>query len=373
MILKIVAVFLATSLSFFLFYFSVPYWTGNDMAELSSSGIWRAFYRFLSKIGYLMHRLCETVYGILPIPKAMRQGAIGACTNMLFYVIVLYLLIGGYSTVTNALFPEGVEELANGGSRVWDVLCSGVVFLRLIGELAPGNNIFAVLIIIVVSVALYTVINTLFFSILFGLLHEKVDPLGARGILGKLTIVRNLRTPRAIPLTLLAIGVYSVVASLFGFNATTLWDVFLQVLDEIELIPIVMSFLITNAVCRGVCVGAGAAIKLTPAPVQRAVHELSERGNKWCIKEDLRRASKHTVHSIVTKPTSAEEYIRRNLMRYWDDMLLYGDQLEGLDKDSPTIAEDFIRKNFPGYRPEDLAANFVYLCPGMKDEGRPTH
>lgn len=372
MVLEIIAVFLATSLSFFLFYFSVPYWTGNGMAELSPSGIWRAFYRFLSKIGYLIHRLCETVYGILPIPNAMRRGAIGACTNMLFYVIVLYLLIGGYSTVTNALFPEGVEELANGGSRVWDILCSGVVFLRLIGELAPGNNIFAVLIIIVVSVALYTVINTLFFSILFGLLHEKVDPLGAKGILGKLTIVRDLRTPHAIPLTLLAIGVYSVIASVFRFHTTTLWEVFLRVLDEIELIPIVMSFLITNAVCRGVCAGAGAVVKLTPAPIQRVVRELSEQGNKWCLKEDLRRASKHVVHSVAARPPSAEEYIRSNLIRYWDDMLLYGDQLEGLDKNSPTIAEDFIRKNFPGYKPEDLAANLVYLCPGMKDGWRPT-
>lgn len=58
-------------------------------------------------------------------------------------------------------------------------------------------------------------------------------------------------------------------------------------------------------------------------------------------------------------------------MRYWDDILLYGDQLEGLDKkNSPTIAEDFIRKNYPGYKPEDLAASLVYLCPGMKDGWR---
>lgn len=55
MILKTIAVFLATSLSFFLFYFSVPY------------------------------------------------GAIGACTNLLFYVIILYLLISGYSRITHVV------------------------------------------------------------------------------------------------------------------------------------------------------------------------------------------------------------------------------------------------------------------------------
>lgn len=375
MVLEIIAVFLATSLSFFLFYFSVPYWTGNDMAELSSSGIWRAFYRFLSKIGYLIHRLCETVYGILPIPNAMRRGAIGACTNMLFYVIVLHLLIGGYSSVTNALFPEGIEELANGGSRVWDVLCSGVVFLRLVGKLAPGNNIFAVLIIIVVSAALYTVINTLFFSILFGLLHEKVDPLGKEGLLGKLTIVRNLRTQGTIPLTLLAIAAYSVVASVFGFHTTSLWEVFLQVLDEIELIPIVMSFLITNAVCRGVCIGAGVAVRHMPASIQGAVKELSDRGNKWCTKEDRHRASKHVVHSVVTRPPvptptrkSPEEYIHRKLERYWDNMMKYGDWLAGLDRNSPTLVEDFIQKNFPELSSEDLAPRLMYLCHGVKPD-----
>lgn len=92
MVLEIIAVFLATSLSFFLFYFSVPYRAGSDMAELSSSGIWRAFYRFLSKIGYLIHRLCETVYNALPLPKVLKRGAVGACTNLLFYVVILYLL-----------------------------------------------------------------------------------------------------------------------------------------------------------------------------------------------------------------------------------------------------------------------------------------
>ena len=105
---------------------------------------------------------------------------------------------------------------------MWDVLCSVLVFLRLLNNLMPGNNIFAVLAIIAVSLTLYTVINTLFFSILFGLLHEKVDPLGKEGLLGKLTIVRNLRTQGTIPLTLLAIAAYSVVAIVFGFHTTSL-------------------------------------------------------------------------------------------------------------------------------------------------------
>ena len=373
MILKTIAVFLATSLSFFLFYFSVPYRAGSDMAELSSSGIWRAFYRFLSRIGYLIHRLCETAYNALPLPKAMKRGEIGACTNLLFYVIILYLLISGYSSITGAVFPEGVGELASGGDRVWDVLCSVLVFLRLLNNLMPGNNIFAVLAIIAVSLTLYTVINTLFFSILFGLLHEKVDPLGKEGLLGKLTIVRNLRTQGTIPLTLLAIAAYSVVASVFGFHTTSLWEVFLQVLDEIELIPIVMSFLITNAVCRGVCIGAGVAVRHMPASIQGAVKELSDRGNKWCTKEDLRRASKHVVHSVVTRPPepaptkkSPEEYIHRKLERYWDDMMEYGTQLDGLDRNSPSVVKDFIQKNFTGYSPEELAPRLVYLCHGME-------
>ena len=375
MVLEIIAVFLATSLSFFLFYFSVPYRAGSDMAELSSSGIWRAFYRFLSKIGYLIHRLCETVYNALPLPKVLKRGAVGACTNLLFYVVILYLLISGYSNITNSVFPEGVGELANGGDRVWDVLCSVLVFLRLLNSLMPGNSIFAVLATIVVSLLLYTVINTLFFSILFGLLHEKVDPLGKEGLLGKLTIVRNLRTQGTIPLTLLAIAAYSVVASVFGFHTTSLWEGFLQVLDEIELIPIVMSFLITNAVCRGVCIGAGVAVRHMPASIQGAVKELSDRGNKWCTKEDLRRASKHVVHSVVTRPPepaptkkSPEEYIHRKLERYWDDMMEYGDQLAGLDRNSPTLVEDFIQKNFPELSSEDLAPRLMYLCHGVKPD-----
>mgnify|MGYP005785698247 CR=1 FL=1 len=89
-----------------------------------------------------------------------------------------------------------------------------------------------------------------------------------------------------------------------------------------------------------------AVVKLTPAPVQRVVRELSEQGNKWCLKEDLRRASKYVVHSVVTRP-HLQKSIRSNFMRYWDDILLYGDQLEGLDK------------------------KFTYYCRGLHQEKLP--
>ena len=110
-----------------------------------------------------------------------------------------------------------------------------------------------------------------------------------------------------------------------------------------------------------------------PASIQCAVKELSDRGNKWCTKEDRHRASKHVVHSVVTMPPepaptkkSPEEYIHRKLERYWDNMMKYGDQLAGLGRNSPTLVEDFIQKNFPGLSSEDLAPRLVYMCHGME-------
>ena len=52
MLADAVVYFVALSVSFFLFYFNAPYWTGKGMADLSKSGIWRAAFRFLSFIGY---------------------------------------------------------------------------------------------------------------------------------------------------------------------------------------------------------------------------------------------------------------------------------------------------------------------------------
>ena len=70
----------------------------------------------------------------------------------------------------------------------------------------------------------------------------------------------------------------------------------------------------------------------------------------------------------MTSPTkkSPEEYIRRKLERYWDNMMEYGDQLAGLDRNSPTLVEDFIQKNFPGRSSEDLVPSLIYLCYGME-------
>ena len=50
---------IASTIFYFVFFFNTPYWTGQEMAELSKSGIWRAMYRFLAGIGSALFAFSE--------------------------------------------------------------------------------------------------------------------------------------------------------------------------------------------------------------------------------------------------------------------------------------------------------------------------
>lgn len=342
MALNSIVYFSSLAISFFLFFFNVPYWTGRDMADMSKSGIWRAFFRFLSFLGYGLHKVYMHVAGwILDLPlRFLARRGIGE-KNRIWYGLVgfvdalcsagtLFLLIGAYNSFMNGLFPAGVDTLAGGNDgSLLGKLSEAVVFLRVVSDLKGMGEgvggVVAAVVVTLVAVVLYVVINTLFFSTLFGFLRELLEerpfwelakeklniaPAPAvereeemsaaqrllkqlkeavEGFFNKTTVHRFMYDPVSLLLFLLALLVYSVVMTRLGKNNVGLMDVVKQVLDSIGVVQIIASFLVTYLVGKLTEKTAKSVVKVLPQGVQNAIHSVSAKGNVWADAEDAKR------------------------------------------------------------------------------------
>lgn len=337
MVLNSIAFFLSLTVSFFLFFFNVPYWTGQDIADMSKSGIWRAPFRFVSRIGFGFFQLYRTAVGRLPDvcfsryrgytemkKKRVWQDIMGL-VDVLCSAGVLFLLTTGYSWFMDGLFPNGVDTLAEGNDgSLLGKISEVVVFLRVTASFkAEGGTILSAAMDTVVAVAQYTVINTLFFSILFGFLQEllvkrpfwdltakrlNIRPATARkgeaispqslpgqikeavvGFFNKTAVHISFDNSVSLMLFLLVLLVYSFIITWLGKNDFGPVDIARQVLETIGVVRIVASFLVTYLLGKLSEKAANAIVSVLPQGMQDAIHAVSAKGNEWVKWEDDRR------------------------------------------------------------------------------------
>lgn len=370
MVLNSIVYFLTLAVSFFLFFFNVPYWTGRDMADMSKSGIWRAFFRFLSFLGYGLHRLYLHIAGwILDIPlnlfwrnRRVRedspffQGVVGF-VDLLCSAATLFLMITVYNGFMDSMFPADIGALAEGtDGSLLGTLSEAVVFLRVVSGVKSGSgagSAVAAVMVTLVALVSYVIINTLFFSILFGFLREHLEerpfltlakeklnipsapptepdeePSPAQrllrqlkeateGFFNKTTVHYGVYEPVALVLFLLALLIYSVVMTRLGKNDMGPWDVVKQVLDSIGVVQIVASFLVTYLAGKLSEKAAKSVVKVLPQGVQNAIHAASAKGNAWADAEDAKRhiwAQEHQVKAYQKDPTPKEE---KKMAAHW--------------------------------------------------------
>lgn len=338
MVLNSIIFFLSLAASFFLFFFNVPYWTGQDMADMSKSGIWRAPFRFLSRIGFGFFKLYRTAVkkifdacfsrfrGNKDGQKSVWLGIKGLM-DVLCSAGVLFLIISGYSGLMDGLFPAGVSTLAEGNDGSFlGKLSNAVVFLRVTAVFkADGTSgtILAATAHTVIAAIQYVVINTLFYSILFGFLQEllekrpfweltvkklnirseagrKGDALPPQSLPGQLkeatvdffnktTIHTSMENSVSMGLFLIVLLAFSFVMTWWGKNDLGPLDVVWKVLEAIGVVQIVASFLVTYLAGKLGEKAAVAVVGILPQTMQDEIHKISARGNEWVKKEDERR------------------------------------------------------------------------------------
>lgn len=339
MVLNSIVFFLSLAVSFFLFFFNVPYWTGQDMAEMSTSGIWRAPFRFLSFLGFGFFKLYRTaVYGLPELyfsRNTKHEGLknsrawqnIMGLVDILCSAGVLFLLTTAYGWFMDSWFPTGVDTLAEGNDgSLLGVLSEAVVFLRVTaGFKAEGGTILSAAASTVIAAIQYTIINTVFFSILFGYLQELLNirpfwdltvgkvtsGLGAApaeedtapqslpgqlkkaviDFFNKTTVHTSMENPVSLGLFLLVLLAFSFIMTWLGKNDLGPMDVIRQVLEAIGVVQIVASFAVTYLAGKLGEKAAVAVVNVLPEGMQGAIHSISAKGNEWVKKVDEMRHS----------------------------------------------------------------------------------
>lgn len=364
MVVNSIVYFAALVLSFFLFYFNVPYWTGRDMADLSDSGIWRASFRFLSFLGYGIHKVYAFLanrvmaWFALKIFRGRENNFFWGFLGFLDILLsggLLYLLTAGYTGFIDSFFPAGIDALAGGSDgSILGWLSEAVAFIRVMTSFSVPNSgwnfglVISCAITILVALLLYVVINTVFFSILFGFLRErleevplldrlmaKIKPLpsaeqnfltpdenasplvknglkllrqladAVRDFFNKMTIMIGLYDPITLVLVLLAVLAFSFVMTALGKDDLSPLDVVLRVLDSIGVVQIIASFIVTYLVGKAGEKASRAVIKLLPEGMQNAIHAASAKGNAWADAEDAKRhiwSNTHSTHPKTSPP-----------------------------------------------------------------------
>lgn len=216
MISQVLTCFFTLLLSFLLFYFNVPYWTGKGMESVGASntneggkslhGVWRFLYNGLSWIGWLLYWLCEKITQlvckvgrkifslILPnfnTSEERRPSVFTSIVNLLVYIGAISFLnslwqiglelLALHFGLTNTEIIQTFGDTAMSMENNWTGLFDSIRLFSTIWSstlyksgLTGLSAILSSTVVMLLAVIYYVIGNVVFFSILYGFLKEKL-------------------------------------------------------------------------------------------------------------------------------------------------------------------------------------------------------
>jgi hypothetical protein len=325
--------FIAITMMFTLFYFNAPFWCGKGMYKTSRSGIWKLYYILLSTMGHLLYRLCEMlsklferlIFKRLKLNKNKSYPTLSILINLLTYIGVIFLLSKGYTKLCDSFTINSnadVNTLVGGDKNIFEYIKKKVSFVRIVVELYTGysysleNRItigFVSVIFVIIMWAILIFINTVYFSVLYGLLKEKLieverlhffnnfkkwnqdnrennnmDKHSFSSLMIQIktsisdwiksqTIINNLLNIKVMLAFIPLLFVFSLFMYLTEIYKPNVLSTLFQILDSMNLIGIIISFGITWMGTRGVQLGGAYVISKTPSSMQDWFEKVSTR------------------------------------------------------------------------------------------------
>ena len=331
MLADILKTFAITTVMFFLFFYSAPYWTGAEMEDLMHNGAYRAFYVFCSKTGYWAYQLIECLSaGICSLLG--RKGKSGRYGLTVYTLLTLCLLAGSIAGL-NQLYDHLFQDMFAVGdgidisnehsllSRFSDLL----IFFKLTVGYFDGTflGFFRALGKALLMCMAYFWATIVFFSFLYGLLSQKVVPFkefntdsdqdggekslleqcvdGVKGAVGKICYLRYFKVPGTLPPFLLIVAVYSLIQVWMGRGAEA-GTLFSQIVDSTGVIDLVMNFILEFMIGKLIYLVCIPVYRALPAGLQGALRELSDRGEHWARREKERREPWAQDHDLLQAP-----------------------------------------------------------------------
>lgn len=330
------------------------------MYKTSTNGLWKLYYIVISTIGHWLYILCENISKFFSRviferwnPNSnKRHSTLALLINLLTYIGMIYLLTLGYEKicttfVTNS-HSEDIDTLVGGYGNVFEYIKVKVTFIKVIFDLNTGNGggfRFSSLIISTFTVLKMwwklIIINTLYFSIIYGFLKEKLievnflekltkrrrqnsnksNTVGEGPTLNQLlaqlkeairdwgerkTIISNLAQNRKVLLAFIPIlFVFSSIMYLTGIYKANLMSTGLEIIDSINLVNIILSFVITYIGTKVLQKGGAYVISISPDVIREWFEKLSESAGKQAqVFEEIRHRWADT-HDLVWNETRA--------------------------------------------------------------------
>lgn len=332
-------VLILSVLSFNLFFFNVPYWTGKEMGDVAHNGFYRLAYVLVSTVGWEIYKIIETfnnfIVGKLKIPKG---GTIHAVINTVIYAAIVLTATTGYDAVMSIAIGGEVDEidLANldSYSKYSDLLLLWRILNNFVSIKSPGDFFEAVQK-SAGGIVFFIVGTIVFFSIMYGLLMHKLKEIhlvqrfagdtyigrlleeqenftsikylprniasSFAGFCDELSILRNFKI-RGVQFAFLAVlAVYSTVVTLVG-DAPSLNAFLLDLLDETGIVTTIGSFIISYIFAKITSIVGRFLYTFVPAPIGERITDVSvackvksekikEKRRQWSEKMDAIYAS----------------------------------------------------------------------------------
>lgn len=303
--------------TFVFFYFNVPYWTGKEMHDVAKNGIYRCFYMLCSSLGWYQYKALERINNKVDRLLRVQPGGVAhSVLNLLIYMGVVFALSSLYDTGMGAAIGGEVNELKIMDSDSYAKLSDLLLFWGILNNFTEVTSIgefFVALHNSLFNIVVFVVGTIIFFSIMFGLLSQKVQELCLveRFIPGsslasllnyepeavaishlpkqimasivdfcnKLSIMRNLEILGVQITFCVLLASYSLMKTVLGEQPDT-HGLLLDLLDESGVVSTIGSFIISFIFAKCVAVVGRICNRFLPESVSSRLHQLSVRGNE---------------------------------------------------------------------------------------------
>lgn len=316
MLVNAFGLFLVNGISLGLFFFGVPYWTGKEMGELSSNGIYQRIFTACSNIGYQIYKVVELLNRrISKLFEIHPQSMWHSVINIVLYALAVALCNLSYNAVIEFgihMEPDEFKFLADSSyARLSDIL----LIFSIVSNFMDVSSVSSAVIALFQSlfaVFYFLVVTILYFSIMHGLLEFKVKELhlltrgdGERAtkirdfiseeieldswrslprkmkqnvyeFVDNFVCMRNFNVGRTFIFLYILIAMWSMIGACYGV-IPDYSELLLDILDESELLNTLGSFVLSFILAKLTAKGCSVVYTHMPEATRNRIDSLSQR------------------------------------------------------------------------------------------------
>lgn len=317
------------------------------MLDVTKNGIYRFVYIVASNIGFWLYQAIESITNqIIKALKWKPAGLKHGVINLFLYIGSIFCLTYLYEYTMSYILGAGNTNFQFTETDSYSRLCNIFILLKVFQKFGPVDSIatfFTILWNTLESISFYIIGTILHFSVLYGLLAQKLLELhpiqltGSKSLCALLDYGAEDSTSTNVLKQLLAavlgfidqvslfinFKVLSVLLAFFlifaGYSGVQVWrgdeanwkDLLFEIIDQTGIITILGSFLISFLVAKVVELVCLLINNLLPNSVQSRLKWLSEKGNQTVANIQEIRKTWARKHDCMYTWELRNEYVRK--------------------------------------------------------------